>query len=84
VATQDEDLGDLLLRDLSLRNGLSGYFVDVAGLDNPGDGRTFTSDLYAVRKRGSGQAGLAPTNLWHKVQAVVSKARDSFPIVCSS
>lgn len=31
MAKQDEDLGDL-----SLRTGLSGYFVDVAGLDNLG------------------------------------------------
>jgi hypothetical protein len=33
MAKQDEDLGDL-----SLRNGLSDYFVDVAGLDNLGHG----------------------------------------------
>jgi hypothetical protein len=33
VAKQDEDLGDL-----SLRTGLSDYFVDVAGLDNLGHG----------------------------------------------
>ena len=69
MAGQDGDLGDL-----SLRDGLSDYFVDVAGLDNLGHGngairfKMFTSRdgaeqtvatlVFAVPPRSDGMEGM--------------------------